>query len=215
MTLLTAPLKADRNVRLTAADWIEIALKTLVKSGVEAVQIAALARALKVTRGSFYWHFDTRDELLTALIAEWQARNTGVMVEAIAEAPTLDEGILELFAVWVDHTRFDPDLDSAIRAWAKHDADLSKTLKAEDDARINTISGFFGRFGYDPNEAFIRARIIYLTQISFYALGIDEDADVMERLNYLEAYFRSFTGRDIDPDICATYRARVLKEGQP
>lgn len=213
MTLLTA-VKPDRQSRLTSADWIEVALHTLVENGIEAVQITALARALKVTRGSFYWHFETRDDLLAALISEWRARNTGVMLEAIADAPTLDEGILELFAVWVDHTRFDPDLDSAIRAWAKHDAALSKTLKAEDAARIDAIAAFFDRHGYAREDALIRARVIYLTQISFYALGIDEDADVMHRLGYLEAYFRSFTGRDIDPDIAETYRARVQKEDQ-
>ncbi len=214
MTLLTAPLRPDRQTRLSAADWIEVALRTLVENGIEAVQITALSRALRVTRGSFYWHFDTREDLLKALVNEWQARNTGVMVEAMTDAPTLDEGILELFAVWVDHTRFDPDLDSAIRVWAKHDAVLSETLKAEDSARINTIAAFFERFGYEAQDAFIRARVIYLTQISFYALGIDEDAGVLHRLGYLEAYFRSFTGRDINPDIAATYRARVLKEEQ-
>ncbi|MEL7282204.1 MAG: TetR/AcrR family transcriptional regulator [Pseudomonadota bacterium] len=210
MTLLASPPKPDRQPRLTAAHWIEEALRTLVTRGIDGVQITALARALKVTRGSFYWHFDTRDDLLAALINEWRARNTNVIVDAIADAPTLDEGILELFAVWVDHTRFDPDLDSAVRAWAKHDATLSQIMTAEDDARINAIAAFFERFGYAGKEAFIRARVIYLTQISFYALGIDASESVETRLGYLEAYFQSFTGRDIDPAICATYRARVL-----
>lgn len=214
MTLLTAPPKARRQPQLTAAHWIEAALQVLVTNGIEAVQITTLSRALKVTRGSFYWHFDTRDDLLSALVTEWRARNTGVMVDAIADAATLDEGILELFAVWVDHTRFDPQLDGAIRAWAKRDPALSRTLKEEDSARIDTIASFFGVHGYSSQEAFIRARVIYLTQISFYALGIDEDADVMHRLGYLEDYFRSFTGRDIDPHIASTYRARVLKEEQ-
>ncbi|MEO0774582.1 MAG: helix-turn-helix domain-containing protein, partial [Pseudomonadota bacterium] len=90
MTLLTA-VKPDRQARLNAADWIEVALHTLVDRGIEAVQITALARELKVTRGSFYWHFDSRDNLLDALITEWRARNTGVMVEAMIDAPTLDE----------------------------------------------------------------------------------------------------------------------------
>ncbi|MEO0748211.1 MAG: TetR/AcrR family transcriptional regulator [Pseudomonadota bacterium] len=214
MNLLAHPPKPDRQPRLGAADWIEVALQSLVSGGIEAVQITALARTLKVTRGSFYWHFETRDDLLAALIQEWRARNTDVIVEAISDVPTLDEGILELFAVWVDHTRFDPALDGAIRAWAKHDLKLSEVLKAEDTARIDAIASFFERHGYEVKEAFIRARVIYLTQISFYALGIDEDASVAQRLSYLEAYFRSFTGRDIDPDICATYRARVLGEDQ-
>ncbi len=212
MTLLAPLPKPDRQSRLSAADWIETALSILVENGIDAVQITVLARRLSVTRGSFYWHFENRDDLLGALISEWRARNTNIIFEAIADAPTLDEGILELFAVWVDHSRFDPDLDSAIRSWAKHDMVLSETLKAEDEARIAAIADFYGRFAYDPTESFIRARVIYLTQISFYALGIDEHEGVERRLGYLEAYFKSFTGRDIDPDICAAYRARVLKE---
>ena len=131
MNLLAHPPKPDRQPRLGAADWIEVALQSLVSGGIEAVQITALARTLKVTRGSFYWHFETRDDLLAALIQEWRARNTDVIVEAISDVPTLDEGILELFAVWVDHTRFDPALDGAIRAWAKHDRSEEHTSELQ------------------------------------------------------------------------------------
>jgi AcrR family transcriptional regulator len=187
-------------------------LDLLVKNGIDAVQITVLARSLNVTRGSFYWHFENREDLLKSLIAEWRARNTNVMVDAISETSSLDQGILELFAVWVDHNRFDPELDGAIRSWAKHDSHLTEILKAEDVARVAAIADFYERHGFERTEAFIRARVIYLTQISFYALGVDADEDVMHRLGYLEAYFKSFTGRDIDPEICAAYRARVMEE---
>ena len=50
MNLLAHPPKPDRQSRLTAADWIEVALNSLVTSGIESVQITVLARALKVTR---------------------------------------------------------------------------------------------------------------------------------------------------------------------
>ncbi|MGI9498851.1 MAG: helix-turn-helix domain-containing protein, partial [Geminicoccaceae bacterium] len=53
--------------RLQRDDWIAAALAVLVESGVEAVQITVLAKRLKVTRGSFYWHFENRETLLDAL----------------------------------------------------------------------------------------------------------------------------------------------------
>lgn len=210
MPLLATANRPDRQPRLTGADWIEAALGVLVEDGIEAVQITALARRLDVTRGSFYWHFDSREALLDALVAEWRARNTGVMVEAIAETPTLEDGILALFSVWVDHGRFDPRLDQAIRTWASYDEALRGTVKAEDTARVAAIAGFFGRHGFDRTEAFIRARVIYFTQISYYALNVEEDEAMAERLGYLEAYFRCFTGRDMDPGIAAAYRAGQL-----
>ncbi|WP_420556910.1 TetR/AcrR family transcriptional regulator [Roseovarius sp.] len=185
----------------------------LVESGIEAVQITALSRRLNVTRGSFYWHFESRESLLDALLTEWRARNTGVMVEALAGSASLDDGILALFSVWVDHRRFDPRLDQAIRDWARRFEKLRTSVKAEDAARVQAISAFFAKHGFDPTEAFIRARVIYFTQISYYALNLEEDEALPERMSYVEVYFRSFTGRDISPEIAARYRARILDGG--
>lgn len=212
MTLHATPRQSAKQRRLTGADWIEAALKLLVDEGIEAVQITTLSRRMGMTRGSFYWHFDNREDLLAALVEEWRARNTGVMVEAIANTATLDDGILSLFSVWVDHSRFDMSLDQSVRDWARYSEDLRAIVKTEDSARVAAIAGFFERHGFDQPEAFIRARVIYFTQISYYALGVEEDEAMTERMGYLEAYFRCFTGRDINPDICATYRARNLSE---
>lgn len=213
MTQQATNISTDRQPRLTAGDWTRAALTMLLDAGIEGVQITALARRLQVTRGSFYWHFDSRDDLLRALIDEWRARNTGFMVEAVANTPTLDDGILKLFAVWVDHTRFDPQLDQAVRDWARRDDALRHTLRAEDDARVAAIADFFARHGYDQPEAFIRARVIYFTQVSYYALGIDRDEALPRRLGYLDAYFRCFTGRDLDPAIAESHRADLTASG--
>lgn len=210
MILQSSVRQSERQPRLTGDDWVEAALELLVRDGIEAVQITVLARHLKVTRGSFYWHFESREALLTALLAEWRARNTGVMVEAIADTKTLDDGILALFSVWTDHTRFDPQLDQAIRDWARYTDALRDTVQAEDDARVTAISDFFKRHGYEPVEAFIRARVIYFTQLSYYALNVQEP--MADRLSYLAAYFLSFTGRAIDPETAARQTRKFLEQ---
>lgn len=212
MTLASRVRPDTPQPRLSAADWVQAGLAMLVEAGIDAVQITALARRLGVTRGSFYWHFDSREALLDALIAEWRARNTGVMVEALEGAETLDDGILALFAVWTDHTRFDADLDQAIRDWARHSDSLRIHLQAEDDARVDTIARFFARQDYEPIEAFIRARILYFTQLSYYALKVTEP--LTDRMSYLAAYFRGFTGRDIDPATAARFHAQIAEKGQ-
>ncbi len=210
MPLQTSTRPTARQPRLTSDDWVEAALDALVTDGIDAVQITVLARKLGVTRGSFYWHFDSREALLDALLAEWQARNTGVMVEAIADTKTLDDGILALFAVWTDHTRFDPRLDQAIRDWGRYADALRDAVQTEDDARVAAIAAFFQRFDYDPTEAFIRARVIYFTQLSYYALNVQEP--MADRISYLAAYFRAFTGREIDAGAAARQSAKFLEE---
>jgi len=201
--------------RLSAEDWIDCALQTLIENGIEAVQITALARRLDVTRGSFYWHFESREALLDALLTHWRRQNTGVMVEALTGADSLDTGILALFSVWVDDARFDPKLDQAVRDWARHSDTLHGAVKSEDDARVAAIAEFYARHGYQQPEAFIRARVLYYTQISYYALAKDQDEDMTDRLGFLEVYFRAFTGRDIDPDVAHAYRAEAQEASLP
>ncbi|MEM9009959.1 MAG: TetR/AcrR family transcriptional regulator [Pseudomonadota bacterium] len=205
MSLLSTRDQPAREPRLGPDDWILAALTALVEQGVDTVQIAALARDLGVTRGSFYWHFENREALLEACLGEWRARNTGVMIEALREAATLEDGILALFAIWVDHSRFDPRLDQAVRDWARRSDQVHRTVAAEDDDRVRAIAAFFERMDYAPTDAFIRARVLYFTQVSYYALALAEP--MATRLGYLEAYFRAFTGREIDPSAADAFAA--------
>ena len=55
---------ALRNKRLSADDWTREALAQMAELGVAAVAVEPIARRLKVTKGSFYWHFPSRDALL-------------------------------------------------------------------------------------------------------------------------------------------------------
>ena len=65
--------KAERQGRLTADDWAQAALDLISEQGVAAVAVEPLARRLGVTKGSFYWHFPSRDALLQAALERWEA----------------------------------------------------------------------------------------------------------------------------------------------
>jgi len=197
----------DKTRRRTREDWLDAALKVLVESGIEDVQITKLAAQMDVTRGSFYWHFTDRGDLVDALIAAWKEKNTGVMVGALDGVESLTEGILQLFSVWVDHDQFNPKLDQAMRDWARRSDEVRATVIEEDDRRIDVISRFFRRFDYPESEAFIRARVIYFTQISYYALDIREPMD--RRMSYLADYFRCYTGREMDEATARDYRNKM------
>ena len=63
MSLLSTQDEIKRQPQQTRDGWIEAALAVLVEEGIEAVQITQLSKRLGVTRGSFYWHFGSREEL--------------------------------------------------------------------------------------------------------------------------------------------------------
>ena len=58
--------------KVTAADWLKIALRTLIGEGVEQVRILPLAKKLGVSRSSFYWYFKDREDLLNKLLDYWK-----------------------------------------------------------------------------------------------------------------------------------------------
>ena len=204
--------QAAAEPRLGRGDWIDAALETLLTMGVEALRITRLADELSVTRGSFYWHFKDRGDLLDALVDRWRAKNTAAVIEAVETASSLADGILGLFDAWIDPDRFDPRLDAALRDWARRAPDIRQAVEAADRIRLDAVTGLFRRFGYPMPEAFIRARVIYFAQIGYYTLVHDEPMD--ERFDYLEAYFKSFTGVPLDPDRAAAHRAHHLGQSE-
>ena len=64
--------RSDRPSRLSAEDWALAALDVIAEQGLAAVAVEPLARRLGVTKGSFYWHFPSREALLVAALERWE-----------------------------------------------------------------------------------------------------------------------------------------------
>ncbi|WP_311032123.1 TetR/AcrR family transcriptional regulator [Mesorhizobium koreense] len=183
------------NVKATREDWLEAALDTLISDGVESVRILTLGQKLGVSRSSFYWYFESRQDLLDQLLELWRNKNTRFIVErALRPAPSITQGVLNVFECWVDQRLYNPRLDFAIRAWARHSADVRAIIDDADNERLEAIHQMFLRQGYHEPDAFVRARVLYFMQIGYYSLEIMEP--MKNRLSLVPAYLRSFTGRE-------------------
>jgi len=181
--------------RLTRADWLKAALDVLVSDGVENVKVLTLAERLGVSRSSFYWFFRSREHLLDLLLQHWRDGNTRVLVEqASAPSETVIEGVLNIFACWLNEDLFDPRLDFTVREWARRSGHVRRAVDQADDARVEAIKRMFIRHGYRDQDAFIRARVLYFMQIGYYSLDLEEP--LATRLAYIADYLRAFTGRE-------------------
>ena len=201
---------AAGNVKATREDWLDCALAVLAREGVARVTILGLSETLGVSRSSFYWYFKDRDELLDALIACWEGKNTRSIVSA-AEAParTINEAVCNLFRCWVDPDIFSPRLDFAIREWARAAAKARFVLDRSDGERMAAIRAMFERFGYRGEDALVRARVLYFMQIGYYALDLGEPMDT--RLALTPYYLETFTGRRATEADIASFRAYAAR----
>src|SRR6185312_9170342 len=75
--------QAMATVRTPRANWIDEGLRALGRGGPEAVRIEPLARALGVTKGGFYWHFEDREALLGEMLDAWERRYVDEVIEVV------------------------------------------------------------------------------------------------------------------------------------
>src|SRR4029078_4672955 len=73
--MLQAAVDKFERTRLSAADWEQAALDVIAEQGVSAGTVEEPARQLRVTKGSFYWHFPTREALLKAALERWESQD--------------------------------------------------------------------------------------------------------------------------------------------
>lgn len=196
----------DRTERRTRQDWLDLALRTLVEDGIDNVKIQIMAKQLNVARSSFYWHFESREALQSAMLDEWLRKNTSPIIErAMRPASDVIMAVINVFECWLDETLFDPPLDMAVRLWARRADDVRAVVTQTDGIRVDALRRMFLRYGYPDEEALIRARTLYYTQIGQYTLEDFEPAEV--RFSYGPAYLHIFTGHQPAP----RHRAHLTK----
>lgn len=187
--------------------WLGAAQEALLEGGVEAVKILPLAARLKLSRTSFYWFFKSREELLAALLARWREKNTGNLVRrAGAYAETVAEAMLNVIDCWLDPDLFDARFEFAVRSWALAASEVLAEVQRADHERIDALAAMLMRFGEEVAHADVRARTIYLTQIGYISMQVQED--LATRMARIPAYVEIFTGHAPKPREMARFHAR-------
>ena len=125
--------------RWAREDWIVYALDAMERGGRGAVTIEELARRSKRTKGSFYAHFDSRDELLEAMLAAWIEFKTAATLRFDSELFNNGEFSLEGLLARIRGGRQTAriDLDIAMREWARMDERARATVMRHDMRRLN------------------------------------------------------------------------------
>lgn len=140
--------------------WLEAALKTLSNEGVDNVRVERLARDLGVTKGSFYWHFKNRNDLLEQIIYYWSDEMTALVFEKVAHLEVDPKA--KILALLEEITlkrrgKFDPP----IRSWSKNDKAVAKAVRKVDGQRLAFLAGLFSQAGFNTTDADIRSQLLY------------------------------------------------------
>ena len=187
--------------------WLEAAYGALISEGIEALKIQPLAERLKLSRTSFYWFFENRDELLRALVAMWVERTTKPLTQATrAYAETETEAMLNVIGCFLSLDTFDAKLEYAMRGWGLNDPAVMARINEADAERLTALTAMLERWGHPPEDADVRARTIYLVQIGYISMRVEETTET--RLSRIPKYVEIYTGRPPDAREMSRFRAR-------
>ena len=160
---------AEPRASLTPEHWIAAATDVLVDQGIDRVRVDLLAAQLSVTRGSFYWHFRDRDDLLRRVLQAWRDNATVQLTQRLAGAGTdprrqLQDVISLPFRgrAAVRAAR----IELAIRAWARRDDMARRAVDEADDSRIAYHAQIFEALGFAADEARLRAFVLYSYEVA-------------------------------------------------
>jgi AcrR family transcriptional regulator len=159
----TRSSKAERT-QLTPEDWIRAARDLLVDRSIDAVRVDVLAKILEVTRGSFYWHFTDRDDLLKRLLLSWQEEQTEQIIARYRKRGVEPETLIQELVELPFHGRAamqGSSVELAIRAWARRDEMARKVVDAVDAKRLAYLEECFSALEFSAPEAKARAFLLY------------------------------------------------------
>jgi len=147
---------------LTTEAWAEAALTALADGGVPAVAVEPIAAGLGATKGSFYHHFRTRDELLGAALDLWERQETEQVILAVEQVDGARARLTTLLRVALDSTgeRRTNAVELALQAHAGHPR-VAPLLERVTRRRLHYLASLFRELGFDAADARRRALLAY------------------------------------------------------
>jgi AcrR family transcriptional regulator len=140
-----------RESPLQPDNWIQAAFSRFSTQGVEAVRVEILARDLGATKGSFYWHFKDREDLLSRMLFRWEEEE----MQWLESGRELSSGAAARWARFIERSA-DPDrarLEVSFRAWARRDERIAGHIATIEAKRRAHIAGVLRDVGFTSSSA--------------------------------------------------------------
>jgi AcrR family transcriptional regulator len=165
---MAAPTRTPRHT------WIEQGLKALAAGGPDAVRVEPLAKALGVTKGGFYWHFEDRGALLDAVLDTWERTYVDDVIENVEHHGGDDRAKLRrLFSLASSAGSGLIHIELAIRDWARRDGSVATRLSRVDNRRMDYMRSLFRGFCGDEDDVEVRCTLVFALFVGSHFIAAD------------------------------------------
>lgn len=162
------PLAGNERAKLSAADWERGALELIAEQGIQALAVEPLARRMGITKGSFYWHFSSREALLDQALKRWEEHDSRNLNKSLGEIDHPRDR-LESFFRRVGREKLTHEVYSELCAAAGH-PQVEPVLERVAERRMQHLSASFEELGMNAVDARNQARLTYSVYLGFLQL---------------------------------------------
>lgn len=146
--------------RRSRDDLLKAGLTLLARHGEQALTIDSLCKKLKVTKGSFYHHFGSREAFSRQLLEHWEQEHTQQLIKLCGEA----DSAMDSYRTLDDLAQgIDDDIEVAVRAWALRDPLAREYQERVDLARMEYLKKLYGEMLGDAHKATLFSQLEYAT----------------------------------------------------
>jgi AcrR family transcriptional regulator len=146
--------------RLSREDWARAALEAIGAGGIAAVAVEPLATRLGTTKGSFYWHFRNRDELVAAALELWRQVSTTAVIARLEADGAPPATRLRQLVSQVFTAQAGTSADLPLLAHAEHPL-VAPILADVTEQRLAYVTRLFRQLGFPAADARRRAMLAY------------------------------------------------------
>ena len=159
--------------RTPRSGWIDAGLRALAAGGPDAVRIESLARALGVSKGGFYWHFDDRQALLEELLDTWERVSIDEVIERVESGGGDARARLRRLFALASSSEGVLAIDLAVRDWSRRDPAVAERLRRADNRRMEYMRSLFAAFCPDEDDVEVRCMLAFSLWIGNHFVAAD------------------------------------------
>ncbi len=174
---------------LSQLDWIQAGFRALTRGGHTAIKAEVIAKELKVSKGSFYWHFDNLPTFKNIMLQHWIVAGTESIKIVVEDRETDPRDQLRLLIKTITSDINVPYggllAEAAIRDWARFDSEVVQIVRQVDQSRLKYLSTLFRDAGASTIASRQYAILIYGALIGLEYLSCEKLAKLKSDLSAL------------------------------
>jgi len=159
-----------RNQTLDRSAWVEGAYRQFTAAGLDAVRVEPLAKELGATKGSFYWHFADRAELLAAVLERWAANTEEIIEEALGVSTDPEQRLRSIVATVAGGPG--AGRGEALLYGQTTNPFIAEIVDRVTARRLGTVADLLREIGFPPSQAKARAGLALAAALGHQQLAL-------------------------------------------